>query len=209
MQRLKLVLSCALLAALTGVAVQAILLLHAATRAARALPVAVSSEIQATRAALVAEINVTRADLSNQVEAARKDLLGKADAQFSTIQSESFRQITEFRSMANRRLGDTLARADTALRTAEALRNDVKPAIDGAVALESDAKDSWGEGDHGILSAMDLLTILGSAWAPALCPTLAGTGAVRTAGSAPLRYDNSTALRGAITRRGPRSLNGQ
>ena len=143
MQRLKLALSCALLAALTGVAVQAILLLHAATGAARALPAAVSVEIEATRAALVAEIDATRADLINQVEAARKDLLRKADAQFSTIQSESFRQITEFRSMADRRLGDTLARADTALRTVEALRNDVKPAVDGAVALESDAKDSW------------------------------------------------------------------
>ena len=143
MQRLRLALSCALLAALTGVAVQAILLLHAATGAARALPVAVSLEIQATRAALVAEINATRADLINQVEAARTDLLGKTDSQFSTIQSESFRQITEFRSMADRRLGDTLERADTALRTVEALRNDVKPAVDGAVALESDAKDSW------------------------------------------------------------------
>jgi hypothetical protein len=143
MQRLRLALSCALLAALTGVAVQAILLLHAATRATRALPVAVSVEIEATRAALVAEIAATRADLINQVEAARKDLLGKADAHLSTIQSESFRQITEFRSMADRRLGDTLARADTALHTVEALRNDVKPAVDGAVALESDAKDSW------------------------------------------------------------------
>jgi hypothetical protein len=143
MQRLKLALSCALLAALTGVAVQAILLLQAATVATRALPVAVSVEIQATRAALVAEINATRADLVHQVEAARQDLLGKADVQFGTIQSESFRQITEFRSMADRRLGDTLARADAALHTVEALRNDVKPAVDGAVALESDAKDSW------------------------------------------------------------------
>ena len=141
--KLKLALSCALLAALTGVAVQAILLLHAATQATRALPVAVSVAIQATRAALVAEIDATRADLINQVEVARKDLLGKADAQLSTIQSESFRQITEFRSVADRRLGDTLERADTALRTVEALRNDVKPAINGAVALESDAKDSW------------------------------------------------------------------
>ena len=143
MQRFRLALSCALLAALTGVAVQAVLLLHAATQATRALPVAVSVEIQATRAALLAEIAATRVDLINQVEVARKDLLGKADAQLSTIQSESFRQITEFRSMADRRLGDTLARADIALRTVEALRNDVKPAVDGAVALESDAKDSW------------------------------------------------------------------
>ena len=48
-----------------------------------------------------------------------------------------------FSSMADRRLGDMLARADTALRTVEALRNDVKPAFDDAVSLESDAKDSW------------------------------------------------------------------
>ena len=143
MQRLKLALSCALLAAVTGAAVQAILLLRAATVATSALPGTVSAELQATRAALVAEIKATRADLVHQVESARQDLLGKADVQFSTIQSESFRQITEFRSMADRRLGDTLARADAALRTVEALRNDVKPAVDGAVALESDAKDSW------------------------------------------------------------------
>src|SRR5664280_2318235 len=71
MQRLRLALSCALLAALTGVAVQAILLLHAATRAARALPAAASFEIEATRAALVAEVNATRADLVNQVGAGR------------------------------------------------------------------------------------------------------------------------------------------
>jgi phage terminase large subunit GpA-like protein len=36
-----------------------------------------------------------------------------------------------------------MARADAALRTVEALRSDVKPAVDGAVALELDAKDSW------------------------------------------------------------------
>jgi hypothetical protein len=129
--------------------------------AARALPVAVSVEIQATRAALVAEIDATRADLIYQVEAARTDLLGKTDSQFSTIQAESFRQITEFRSMADRRLGDTLERADTALRTVEALRNDVKPAIDGAVALESDAKDSWDD------MYWDVKALVGSATAAA------------------------------------------
>ncbi len=52
-QRLKLALCCALLAAATGVAVQAILLLHAATVAARALPGAVSDELQVTRVDLV------------------------------------------------------------------------------------------------------------------------------------------------------------
>ena len=139
MQRLKAALTCVLLAALIVLSVSVVLLVRTTTAVVAAVP----GEIQATRAALVAEINATRADLLNQIQAARKDLLGKADAQFSTIQSESFRQISEFRSMADRRMGDTLARADTALRTVEALRNDLKPAVDGAVALESDAKDSW------------------------------------------------------------------
>jgi hypothetical protein len=56
----RLALSCALLAALAGVPVQAILLLRAATVATRALPGAVS-----------AELRVTRTDLIGQVAAAR------------------------------------------------------------------------------------------------------------------------------------------
>ena len=143
MQRLKLALSCDLLAALTGVAIQAILLLHAATGAARALPAAVSAEMQATRTALVSETDATRLDLAAQVEAARKDLLAKVDGQATALQANSFQQIADIRSVVDRRLGDTLARADKALGTVDALRKDEAPAISGAVALESDAKDSW------------------------------------------------------------------
>ena len=72
--RLRVALRCALLAALTGVAVQAILLLHAATKASRALPGAMSGEIQTTRAVLVAQVAAARGDLTGQIEAARKDL---------------------------------------------------------------------------------------------------------------------------------------
>jgi len=57
--RLRAALWCALLAALTGVAVQAVILLHAATQAARALPGAVSGEVQTTRAVLVAQVAAT------------------------------------------------------------------------------------------------------------------------------------------------------
>ena len=60
MRRLKLALSCALLAALTGVAVQAILLLHAATLATRALGEGVSAELRATRTDLVGQVAETR-----------------------------------------------------------------------------------------------------------------------------------------------------
>jgi hypothetical protein len=60
MQRLKLALSCALLAALTGVAVQAILLLHAATVATRALGEGVSAELRATRTDLICQVAAAR-----------------------------------------------------------------------------------------------------------------------------------------------------
>src|SRR5581483_6200241 len=142
MQRLKLALSCALLAALAGVAVQAALLLHAATVAARSLPAAVCAEIQATRGALVAEIDATRADLISQVGAARKDVLAKADGQLTALQSQSFQQIADFRDVADRRLGDTLARVDTALGTIDALRADLQPTIANAASITSHVNEA-------------------------------------------------------------------
>jgi ABC-type transporter Mla subunit MlaD len=54
-----------------------------------------------------------------------------------------FQQIRDIRALVDRRLGDTLTRVDTALGTVDALRLDVKPAINGAAAVEADAKDSW------------------------------------------------------------------
>ena len=143
MQRLKLALSCALLAAATGLLVQAILLARAATEATTALPVAVSVELQAARTALVAEVRATPADLIVQIEAARRDLRATVDSQATALQTSTFQQIADIRALVDRRLGDTLARVDTALGTVESLRLDVKPAINGAVAMESDAKDSW------------------------------------------------------------------
>jgi hypothetical protein len=143
LQKLKLALSCALLAAATGLLVQAILLVRAATEATRALPVAVVGEIQATRAALLGELRATRLDLAAQVAAARKDVLASAGGQATALQANSFQQIADIRRLVDRRLGDTLERVDVALGTVESLRLDVKPAITGAVAVESDAKDSW------------------------------------------------------------------
>ena len=143
LQRIKLALTCAVLAALAGVAVQAVLLLNAATRATTALPLGVSAALQATRTALVGELAATRSDLVAQVEAARKDLLARADGQATALQANATQQAGEMRGLVDRRLGDTLARVDVALGTIEALRKDTAPAITGAVALESDAKDSW------------------------------------------------------------------
>ena len=159
MQRFRLALSCALLAALTGVAVQAVLLLHAATQATRALSGAVSAELRAVdrqisrvldgdpdsgppegmmplRSLVLARLDTLQAGVTTQVSA----LQTNANNQITGLRADLFDpekgHVTALRT-------DTLARVDTALRAVEALRNDVKPAVDGAVALESDAKDSW------------------------------------------------------------------
>jgi len=46
------------------------------------------------------------------------------------------------RKMADRRLGDTLARADTALGTVEALRLDLKPVLDNSAAITAQVNAS-------------------------------------------------------------------
>ena len=104
MQRLRSALCCSLLAALTGVAVQAMLLLHAATGAARALPVAI-----------VGEVRAARVDLTAQVAAARQDVLARSERQVAALRTDVIGQVAEIRQTADRRIGDTLDRADTAL----------------------------------------------------------------------------------------------
>jgi methyl-accepting chemotaxis protein len=139
---LKLVLVCALLLALAGVGVQAILLLHAATVAARALPGAVTGELQATRAALIAEVQATRSDLTTQLTSAREDLLSRTDRQVSALRGDVMGEVAEVRKTVDRRLGDTLERVDTALATMDALHGDLKPTLDNAAAITAQAKDA-------------------------------------------------------------------
>ena len=147
--RLRTALGCTLLAALTGVAVQAALLLHAATQTARALPGAIAGEIQTTRAVLVAQVAAARGDLSSQIEAARKDLLARTEHEVAGLRSGVLGEVTQIRTTADRRVGDSLARVDTALGKVEELRGDLKPVLANAATLEQhadaltgDAKDS-------------------------------------------------------------------
>jgi hypothetical protein len=108
---------CALLAALTGLVVCAMALVRAATATVSALP----GEISATRAALV-----------SQVQAARTDALARSERQVAALRRDVLAEVGEIRSAADRRVGDTLARADAALDTAEGMRQDVKPVLDAA-----------------------------------------------------------------------------
>ena len=115
---------CALLAALTGLVVCAIQLVRAATATVSAVP----GEVRATRAALVDEI-----------QAARKDVLGRSERQVVALRKDLMAEAGEIRETADRRVGDTLARADEALETAESLRRGLQPVLDTAQGILHDA----------------------------------------------------------------------
>jgi len=115
---------CVLLAALTGLAVYTIELVRTATAIVSALP----GEVSATRAALV-----------DEVRAARKDVLLRSERQAAALRHDVIAEGDEIRQTADRRVGDTLARADAALDTAEGLRRDLKPVLDAAQGTLHDA----------------------------------------------------------------------
>ena len=108
---------CALLAALTGLAVSTIELVRATTATVSAIP----GEITATRTALV-----------DEVRAARKDVLVRSERQIADLRRDVMAQTGEIRETADRRVGDVLAKADAVLGTAEELRQDVQPLLAAA-----------------------------------------------------------------------------
>jgi hypothetical protein len=135
----KTVLVCVLLAALTVLAIYAVLLVRATTATVSAIP----GEIAATRMALIGEIAGARRDLNVLAKGTQDDL----NSQMTALRKETLAEVAEIRQTADRRIGDTLGRvdgalahADTALGTVEAIRKDMKPVFDhaGSVAAQVD-----------------------------------------------------------------------
>jgi len=108
---------CALLTALTGLVASAIVLMRTATAAVASVP----GEVRTTRAALLGE-----------VQAARKEVLQRSERQLAELRRDVLLEVEEIRETADRRFGDTLARAESALGTAEEIRQDLKPVFDAA-----------------------------------------------------------------------------
>jgi len=131
MKQVQQFLCCTLLAALTALAVYGCVLVHSATVTVARIP----AEIQATRAALTEETDAARRDLDRQIEGARRDLLALAGHQGDALRSETLAEIAEIRRTADRRIGDTLDRADRALETVAGLRADLKPALDRSASI--------------------------------------------------------------------------
>ena len=115
---------CALLAALTGLVVCTIDLVRTATAAVSAL----TGEAIATRAALV-----------DEVRAARKDVLARSEQQVAALRKDVMAEAGEIRQTADRRVGDTLSKADMLFETAEGLRHDLQPVL---AAVQSTLHDT-------------------------------------------------------------------
>ena len=128
MKTIQQLLVCALLAALTGLAACAIALVRTATANVAVIP----GEFEAMRVALLGEVQAARRDVLQQTAVARSDILQRTERQVTALREGVFSQTEQIRIAADRRVGDTLARADTALAIAENLRHDLEPVFTAA-----------------------------------------------------------------------------
>jgi len=127
MQNLRNFFAATLFAALTAAAVCTCVLIRTATHAVRQVPI---------------EMEAARADLNRQLTATRRDLLVRADRQASAIRTDTLAEVDRIRETADRRIGDTLARADLALQTVTTLQTDLKPTLDRSAAIAAQVDDA-------------------------------------------------------------------
>jgi hypothetical protein len=127
MKTVQQILVCALLSALIALAISAIFVLHATA---------------VTVAAVPGEIEALRGGLMVQVTAARSDLLQRSDRQIAALRRDVMAEAGRIRETADRRIGDTLARADTALDTVAGVRHDLQPALANSAAITARVNDA-------------------------------------------------------------------
>src|SRR5579885_3457532 len=163
--KLRVALSCALLAALTGVAVQAILLLHAATQAARALPGAVNSQ------AGDAQAKVDRALMI--LDRRSGDVLARVDTLLATT---------------NTVVADANAQLATANGTLAGVREDLKPTLKEAQSTVQDLRDSWDDLYWDVKASVESATVAARGVAEA--SEAAGKAAPKLADAAVRNGDN-------------------
>ena len=138
MKTVRQVLVCALLAALTALAVAAIILVRAATATVAAIPV----EILETRAALVAEAHAARQDLDHQIAATRSAALALSDRQATAFRTGLLAQTAGFTDTTSRQFGATLSRIDIALDAATSLETELRPTLRHSASVAAQLDDS-------------------------------------------------------------------
>jgi hypothetical protein len=129
---------CALLAALTTLAVAATLFVRAATATVAAVP----AEIRLTRAALVHQADAARQDLTHQLAAARVAALELSDRQATAFRTGILAQTADFGGATSRQIGGTLSRIDTAVATTTSLERELGPTLRHSAAIAAQIDDS-------------------------------------------------------------------
>ena len=138
MKTVQSVLYCVLLAAMTALVGYTILLVRTATSVSAAIPV----QIECTRTALVTQLEATRRDLDRQITASRQDVLGRTERQLAALRMDLMAETGDIRETADRRLGETLARADRAMEMLDALRLDLQPVLQHSAAITAQVSDA-------------------------------------------------------------------
>jgi len=138
MKTIQQVLLCALLAALTTLAVAATLFVRAATATVAAVP----PEIRLTRAALLQQVDAARQDLSRQVAAARTAALALSDRQATAFRTGILAQTADFGDTASRRFAATLSQVDSTLATTSSLELELRPTLRHSAAIAAQIDDS-------------------------------------------------------------------
>ena len=138
MKKVQQFLICALLAALTALAVSAALFVRAATATIAAVP----AEIRATRAALAGEADAARQDLTRQLAATRAAALALSDRQATAFRAGLLAQTADFTSTTSRQLGGTLSQVDSTLAATAALEHDLRPTLRHSAAIAAQVDDA-------------------------------------------------------------------
>jgi len=138
MKTVQQVFTCALLAALTALAVAATIFVRAATATVAAVP----AEIRLTRAALVHQADAARQDLTDQLAAARAAALDLSDRQATALRTGILAQTADFGVAASRQIGGTLSRIDAALATTTSLERELRPTLRHSAAIAAQIDDS-------------------------------------------------------------------
>jgi len=138
MKTVQSVLHCILLAAMAALTGYIILLVRTATAVAAAIP----GQIECARAALVNQVEAARRDVDRQITAARQDALGRTERQLTALRTDLIAEAGGIREAADRRLGETLAKADRALGTLDELRSDLRPTLEHSGAITAQVNEA-------------------------------------------------------------------
>jgi hypothetical protein len=97
----------------------------------------VPAEIRETREALI-QVAATRRDLDAQL----RNLTDRSERQVAALCRDTLTEIDEIPATASRHSGDTLPRADAALATLDATRQDLKPVLAHSAATAAQVNDA-------------------------------------------------------------------